>query len=146
MVSEEYSEAVVEVLDIIEHTRKTDVEKIPKKLLNFFESVKSSTYISRIDHSKKLNTQDLKPKTRAIIAMLYRNYWCPLEEKEQFENILKQNYEKEQEALREKYNPDNIFKEKKDGVIEETNTMEMTIYKESIFKRFINRIRKIFKK
>ena len=41
MVSEEYSEAVVEVLDIIEHTRKTDVEKIPKKLLNFFESVKS---------------------------------------------------------------------------------------------------------
>jgi len=146
MVSEEYSEAVVEVLDIIEHTRKTDVEKIPKKLLNFFESVKSSTYISGIDHSKKLNTQDLKPKTRAIIAMLYRNYWCPPEEKEQFESIMKQNYEKEQEALREKYNPDNIFKEKKDVVIEETNTMKMTIYKESIFKRFINRIRKIFKK
>ena len=103
-------------------------------------------HISKIDHSKKLITQDLKPKTRAIIAMLYRNYWCTPEEKEQFESIMKQNYEKEQEALREKYNPDNIFKEKKDVVIEETNTMEMTIYKESIFKRFINRIRKIFKK
>ena len=146
MVSEEYSEAVVEVLDILEHTRKTDVEKIPKKLLDFFEGVKSSTYISKIDHSKKLNTQDLKPKTRAIISMLYRNYWCPPEEKEQFENIMKQNYEKEQEALREKYNPNNIFKEKKEVVIEETSTTEMTIYKESIFKRFINKIRKIFKK
>ena len=146
MISEEYSEAVVEVLDIIEHTRKTDVEKIPKKLLDFFESVKSSTYISKIDHSKKLNTQDLKPKTRAIIAMLYRNYWCPPEEKEQFENIMKQNYEKEQEALREKYNPDKIFKEKKEFVIEEASSMEMTIYKESILKRFINKIKKLFKK
>ena len=146
MISEEYSEAVVEVLDIIEHTRKTDVEKIPKKLLDFFESVKSSTYISKIDHSKKLNTQDLKPKTRAIIAMLYRNYWCPPEEKEQFENIMKQNYEKEQEALREKYNPDKIFKEKKEVVIEEASSMEMTIYKESILKRFINKIKKLFKK
>ena len=69
MVTKEYSEAVVEVLDIIEHTRKADVEKIPKKLLDFFQSVKSSTYTSKIDHSKKLNTQDLKPKTKAIISI-----------------------------------------------------------------------------
>ena len=146
MVTKEYSEAVVEVLDIIEHTRKADVEKIPKKLIDFFRSVKSSTYISKIDHSKKLNTQDLKPKTRAIIGMLYRNYWCPIEEKQQFENVIRQNYEKEQEALREKYNPDNIFKEKQEVVIEETRAMDMTIYKESLFKRFINKIRRIFKK
>ena len=146
MVSEEYSEAVVEVLDILKHTRKTDIEKIPKKLLNFFENVKSSTYVSKIDHSKKLNTQDLKPKTRAIIAMLYRNYWCPVEEKEQFDRILQENYEKEQKVLRDKYNPDNIFNDKRNIITEENEYKEMIVYRESIFKRFINKIKKLFRR
>ena len=146
MVTQEYSEAVVEVLDILKHTRKTDVDKIPKKLIEFFESVKSSTYISKIDHSRNLNTQDLKPKTRALIGMLYRNYWCPPEEKEEFDKILRENYRKEQEALREKYNPDNIFKNKKLEIIKESNQMEVTVYKESIFLKIVNKIKKIFRK
>lgn len=50
--------------------------------------------------------------------------------------------------LREKYNPDNLFK-KQDQVknTEEVMTEEVAMveYKESIFKRFINKIKSIFK-
>ena len=35
MFSNEYGEAAVEVLDILDNTNKADVDKIPKTLLNF---------------------------------------------------------------------------------------------------------------
>lgn len=144
MVTKEYSEAVVEVLDILKHTRKADVDKIPKKLIDFFESVKSATYISKINHSEKLSHQNLKPKTRALIGMLYRNYWCPSEEKEEFDKILRENYRKDQEALREKYNPDNILKNKEETVVENTN-LPVRIKKETLVKKIINFIKGLFK-
>ena len=48
----------------------------------------------------------------------------------------------------EKYNPDNLFKNRKQETIVETqpiaNEVAMVEYKESIFKRFINKIKSIF--
>lgn len=49
MVSVAYSEAAVEVLDILKHTREEDVNKIPKKFIEFLENNKSKTYIADLD-------------------------------------------------------------------------------------------------
>ena len=53
--------------------------------------------------------------------------------------------QKEQE-LREKYNPDNLFKKhslkQEENVI--MNEVSMVEYKEPLFKRFINKIKNIF--
>ena len=44
MVSTEYSEAIVEVLDILHYSEDDIIEKIPKKLIEFWERNKSTTY------------------------------------------------------------------------------------------------------
>ena len=81
MISVAYSEAAVEVLDILKHTKEEDVNKIPKKFIEFLESNKSKTYISKLDHTKTIKEMDLKPKTHALLGLIYLKYWANEEEK-----------------------------------------------------------------
>ena len=61
-----------------------------------------------------LNEQNIRKETMAIIVLLYLNYWCEDEnEVAEINNILKSIEEKYQLELRERYNPDNIFKKQK---------------------------------
>ena len=39
MLSREYREAIVEILDILEYTRKEDVDKIPASFMNYLKIV-----------------------------------------------------------------------------------------------------------
>ena len=63
MVSIEYSEAIVEVLEILQYSDDNIIEKIPKKLIEFWQKNKSTTYKPNLDHSKSINEMDLKKKT-----------------------------------------------------------------------------------
>ena len=77
-------------------------------------------------------------------------YWYKDESKKQkLLEVLDENERKYQEALKEKYNPDNIFKNKNnnntfDGDIPENEEisvgMQISEYKEPIFKRIVNKI------
>lgn len=75
MVTIEYKKAITEVLDILEHTDDKLVNKIPKSLIEFWKRNKADMYVPNLDHSKNLSEMDLSPKTKAIIAMLYMQYW-----------------------------------------------------------------------
>ncbi len=154
MVSTEYSEAIVEVLDILQYSDDYIIERIPKKLIEFWERNKSITYKSNLDHSKPINEMKLKDKTKSLITMIYLNYLCDETQKKNTQLILKNNEEKYQKELREKYNPDNIFnhnqviKEEKEieNYTETKQNMQMIEYKESIVRKIINKILKIFQK
>ena len=81
--------------------------------------------------------------------MICYNYWCVTEQqKELYLKRLSQNEQQYKEILHEKYNPDNLFKNRKQEFVEETqhiaNEVAMVEYKESVFKRFINKIKGIF--
>lgn len=147
MVSVEFSEGITETLDILNHMSSSDVNKISKKFMDFLERNKSKDYVPKLDHSKKLYEMDLKQKTKAILATIYLNYWCNDEQKEEYKKILKENEEKYQKELREKYSTDNIFKRnniqsKEESVIQDN--VSIMEYKESVFKKIINKIKKIF--
>ncbi len=148
MVNIEYSEAIVEVLEILQYSDDNIIEKIPQKLIEFWQKNKSTTYRPNLDHSKSINEMDLKKKTKSIISMIYLNYLCDDEEKNNIKLILKDNEEKYQQKLKEKYNPDNIFKKynQKQEVAENVvaTNMAMVEYREPIFKRIINTIKKFF--
>ena len=147
MVSIEYSEAIVEVLDILQYSDDNIIEKIPKEIIEFWQKNKSITYRPKLDHSKTINEMHLKNKTKSIITMIYLNYLCDDVEKNDINLILKANEEKYQEELIKTYNPDNIFKKhKKVQKIDENivaNKVTMMAYKESILTRFINKIKNI---
>lgn len=148
MVSVAYSEAAVEVLDILKHTREEDVNKIPRKFIEFLENNKSETYIADLDHTKAIKEMDLKPKTQALLGLIYLKYWADEEGKRAFKKKAKENEIKYQEELREKYNTDNLFKNKKEIIKDENIKEEMvlqTIQHETFIQRIINKIKGIFR-
>ena len=91
MISNEYSEDFAETLDILNHTRKEDVLKISPKFIEYLKSNASQTYISKLDHSKEIKDIDLSIKTKAILAIIYKKFWCTEEEAKDFDNKLKIN-------------------------------------------------------
>ena len=102
-----------------------------------------------IDKTVPLEKQDLLPITKEILTFLYRDYICGDIERARLDKILNENEIKYQNELKEKYNPDNIFKTRKSNVKTEQIVNENTsivTYKESFFSKIINKIKLIFHK
>lgn len=150
MVTKEFAEASAEINEILKYLPEEYVGKIPTKLRDFFKKVEDKEYITNIDPNKPLDEQDIKPKTQTLLTILYREYWCNEKEKAELDKILIENDRKYEEELREKYNPDNIFKNKhvteigEEEIVENANNLPAEI-KESLFKKVINFFKKIFK-
>lgn len=140
--------AYAEVDKILSYMETKFVEKVPKKLRDTFKNEKLKDYEPKIDKNLPLEQQKLQRKTLAILALLNINYWCESEEeKQELLKIYAQNDRIREKQLRERYNPDNIFSNKK-GIQEETeNVTRLVKYKkENFIKKLLNKIRKLFRK
>ena len=151
MVSIEYSEAITETLDILKHTRKEDVDKISSRFMDYLVANASKTYKPELDHTKKIKDMKLKRKTKAILAIIYKKFWCNSEKQMEFNEILKENEIKNQKELREKYNPDDIFKNKKEEMQEKENrqaeeTSMVVVQEQKWYQKIFNIIKGIFKR
>lgn len=155
MFSNEYGEAAVEVLDILDNTNKFDVAKIPTSFIKFLVDNASEDYRVNLDHSKLISEMNLKEKTKEILGVIYINWWCDKKDKENYTKQIKELEVKRQEEIKEKYNPNKIF-ENKNKVQEYTNATKvdtvqneevaMIEYEESIFKKIWNKILNFFNK
>lgn len=142
----EYAEALTELDMLLQVFDEKITKKIPEKFKIFIKNNKSTSYIPKFDVSKKINKNDLKLKTRVLLALIYRNYLCDEDEKKEYDLLLTFNEDKYQKDLREKYNPDDIFK-KKEKIpqnTEEINNLPIKVKNEKFYKKLINFIRKIF--
>ena len=144
----ETRQAYSEVNKFLELIGEEMANKIPLKLRNFFKREMDKNYNPIINTQKPIKEQNLKRKTIAIIAGLNLQYWCKEDNKQQLLEIYSNNEKKYQEQQYEKYNPDNIFKKyAKENTIEEKNIeneVALVEYKESVFKKLINKIKNIF--
>ena len=142
-----YREAFVEVLEVLKNSDQRILEKIPEKFITFLNENKDKSYIVKIDFTDENWDNSIKQETQAILALIYRDYIVSQEERARLLTEEKEEQIRIENELREKYNPDNLFK-KQDQVknTEEVVTEEVAMveYKESIFKRFINKLKSIF--
>ena len=145
------SKAYTEVLLILSYMEQKYVDMIPKKLLELFNEEKDKNYQPNINPNISLAEQNLQRKTLTLLAMLNLNYWCKDEnEKQEMLKMYYENDKKIEAEMRERYNPDNLFKkrekvEQKDEAKEEST--EIIEYKEqNIFKKILDRIMLFFKK
>lgn len=147
-MDENYRKSFAEVLEVLKNSNQNIVEKIPKKFIEFLNKNKDNEYVININFND-INWEDtIKQETQAILALIYRDYIVSPEERNKLLEEEREEQIRIEKELREKYNPDNIFKKR----IQETNVEEnivkdevvMVEYKESIFKRIINRIKSIF--
>lgn len=152
MVTKELSEAAVEFNCILNNTSPEIIKKIPKSFISFMKNIASTTYKFDYDKSKKLNEQNLKPETRGLISLVYSDYICNDKEKKEYINKCQNHLKIKEKEAREKYNPDNLFKNSKAKTqnLENTTITEETAIVEYKKKNFIqkifDKIKNLFKK
>ena len=147
----ELSNVYSEVYKILSLMEPKYVDMIPEKLIDLIKREKNENYVPNIKINLPLDEQGLERKTLAFLAMLNLNYWCEDEkEKQDLLKIYYTNDERAEADLREKYNPDNIFKKKKQVEIHhklKQKNMQMIEYNEkNILQRIMKKIMKFFKK
>lgn len=146
----EYSEAAVEVLDILNHTNKEDVARIPQSFIKFLTNISSKSYKVKFNHEQPISGLNLKKQTRELLGFIYITWWCDKEEREKYKKLIHESNIKNEE-IKEKYNVNDIFKNKKENqehkIIQNENVMKTSIAeykKENIFKRVLNKILSFF--
>ena len=142
---EMYSE-VYSILNMLGDEYKN---KLPDNLIEMIKKEKQDSYDPKYDLNTEFQNLNIKKDTLAMIALFHLNYWCKTEEeKDSLIKILKENQEKYDSEIREKYNTDNLFKKKEqnDDLKQENTNVDVSMveYKESIFKKILKKIKNIF--
>lgn len=108
-----YEKAYTEVIELLRFFPRESVEKIPKERLKLYIDKMDKSYHYKVDKSKTFEQQQMSEKTKAIFANIFRDYWATDYQRERI--LAKENYDnqKREEEKRNKYNPDNIFKNRK---------------------------------
>lgn len=139
--------AVSEVIEILNHTEREITEKIPEKFFNFLYENADSEYIPHIDFYDNNWEDKIQEDAKLLLALIYRDYIVP--ESERLELLQEENdaMKKEEQLLREKYNPDNVFKnntqhEQEENVV--NNTQLVVIQHTPWYQRLYLKILAIF--
>lgn len=147
MVTKEYAMAYKEVIEILKYVPDEDVAKIPEEKLEFYRENMDIDYDYKIDEEKEFEEQEMSDITKAVLANIFRDYWATLYQRERILAKEKYDLEKLEEEKREKYNSDDIFKNRNREEIhtEQNNNLPVEIKKEKFFTKLINFIKNIFK-
>ncbi len=151
MINTEYREALVEVLEIIDHLEEDEKSKIPSEIVEFYEKNKSKTYIPNINFEEDISKYNIKNKTREILAGIYIDYLCDDEKKKsEYIKKLRNNEYNYEEKKKKSFNQNTIFKNKqtqdlKNEQIQDTKSM-IKVEKQGWFSKILNKIKKILKK
>ena len=139
--------AYAEVDAILELLEDEYVNRIPAQVREFFKKEKNKEYILNIRSDIGLDGQKIKAETISLLTLLQINYLCDLEEeRKEILKELQENDRLKEEESREKYNPDNIFKNRNNKLEKEEN-VAMVEYKEpSFIRRILDRIKILFKR
>lgn len=160
MMEDNYSKAYKEIVEILKYVPEESVNKIPKEMRDMFEAEQLKTYNFQIDTEKLFEEQELLEETKAILANIFRDYWATDYQKARIIEKENQDREEWERQKREKYNPNDIFKNRntttKDNDIsqdiqeqlnEEYNkNLPMEVQKQNIFQRLLKFIKKLIHK
>lgn len=122
------------------------IKKIPNDIYKMILEKKNKEYNPEYTFELPLEKQNISRRSLSVIALFDVNYWSSLDRKSKLKNMFKQNEQIRQNKLREKYNPEDIFNNKKDRDNKDKENIEIIKKKESIFKRILVKIKNIFRK
>lgn len=137
------SEVYVDISIIIKMMPIEMKEKISKSFINFIEKNKSNNYVSNINPKIPIREQNIRKETKEMLGIIYRDYLCSNEEHDELIKQEEQEIKQYKEELRQKYNPNDIFKNKQKeyNYEKEKVNVAMEEYKKETF---IEKILKFF--
>lgn len=147
-MNDNYGKAYTEVLEILRYFSEEEYLKIPREKVNFYKEHRDKEYIFKINPNIDLAEQNISKETYAILSSIFIDYFATDKQKETLNKLLAQNEEKQEEIKREKYNIENLFKIEKQESYKENeidSKAELVKYKETLFNKFINYIKKLLK-
>lgn len=140
----EYIQANTEIKCLLKYFPINYIKKLPTKLLEMIYKNSDDKYNIEVDLKKGLKNQNISKKAKDMLAVLTYNYWSSENEKKDIIERLNENENTYQEKLREKYNPDSIFKDRERKAEAVENSNAMIEYKETIFIKIKNWFKRNF--
>ena len=154
MADIQYANAYTEVLDILKYISKEDYEKIPKSKIKVFEENSNKNYNFTYDESKTLEEQNVSEITKAIIAILFRDYWATKEQRYVIIKKQQEIKEQKQKELMAKFEQNKNISEKDLKKVNVASDLDLDIdyellgtnvqlYKkeEGFFEKLVNKIK-----
>lgn len=138
----DYSKVFKELSEIFKYIPEEQMKKIPDEIIKRIEEKKDNEYNYEVIHIEDFQNQNMLKETRAILAVLYRDYWASEEERKEI---------KEQERIEfingkvELSNNNKEIFTKKDKKIEKEAENAIIVYKESFIRKIIKKIMSFFK-
>ena len=153
MIGTDYSEAAVEVLNVMQYIRMQDMKKIPQSFVEFLQSISAKDYKVNFDRETKIENLNLQEKSKELLGFIYITWLCDKEEFAKWKNEIQREKAIKNNEIYKEYNPDTLFeKRSKTQVINEEisdkqlQNLGMIKFKEkNIIQRIFEKIKKWFK-
>lgn len=140
--------AYKEIYEILKIFPKELVDRIPKYKLDYIKQNMDESYEYNIT-KETFDGKTMLDETAVILAILFRDYWATEKQKNKIINYHNTQREKIVNEIKEKYDPENVFKQRRieqEKIDEKKENLSVVEYKENIFKKLFNKIKEIFKR
>ncbi len=125
---------------------KEDYEKIPKSKIELLKKCSNPNYKFNYNPNLTLEEQNVSKRARAIIAILFRDYWATDIQRNKIVKMQKNEFSRLEMEKEKKYDVNNIFNNAKKNKENTTSDNEgIIIYKKSFFQRLKEKIKYIIK-
>lgn len=142
----DYNKRLAEVSVILNHLSKSDYDKIPKEVIDNIERNKDTEYFWNYDETKDLKEQNVSKDTIALLSYLNMKYLLNEEQRSFLQRVFNENQEKIEIVKKEKYDPDNIFKNKFVYKEEKDTSNIIVVKEERWYKKIIKLIKNLFRR
>ena len=137
--------AYAEVYTILQELTEEEYNKIPPKVIKTIEANRNEEYEYELDDELELKDQPMLSETKAILFNLFRDYLATPEQKAKIIRMQNEARQKNELKKQQMYNTDIFANKPKKNLAENSNeTMQIVEYKESIFKKILNKIKSFF--
>ena len=86
-MEDNYPKAYKELYEIIKNISSEDLSKIPKEILQTIIDQKDDDY--KFEFNGDIDNSNLLEETRALLSVIYKNYWTTPEERKRIEQKIK---------------------------------------------------------
>ena len=141
---EDLNKRLVEVEYILKKLDDEYIKKIPQEIWDYIEENKDKNYVFNYDDNKTLIEQKLNIDTISILTYINMEYLLGEEQKKEMIEFLRKDETIAEQEKAKLYNPDDLFKNKKQSQEQETSLVEVKI--EKWYEKMFSFLKNIFKR
>lgn len=138
--------AYTEVLEILNHVKIEDYNKIPKDVIDAMQVNSNIYYNFKYNKNIEFSEQKISEDAKYILAILFERYWATEVQKDKIKKYRKNKLQSLEKEKLTKYNYQDIFRNKGDKINNTPNNQNLIMieYEENWIQKLIKKVRKIF--